>query len=602
MHAIALVLALGLTQEDLSSVAAHPTAQEERLETLAAFEGHDAPVSRLRYTRDGKLLVSLASDGVRVWDADRLVSVGAVAKAFAFDLEPGGGLAVIVKGEEKAIQFFDLPSLRPRRKIDLEQAAGSFQFIGETKKILVGGAVPSMIDEKGKKVPDAFKEATGAKVVFGRSLVAFAGGSEVRLYSLEGRPKKPLAVKSGAVEHGDFDSAGKYFAGAGGDLVRVWDVATAKELFSAKDHAGYVAGIALSPSGKWLVTVGSDKAVLVYDVAKGKVAVKAPDAHADGVTAVAFAPDGDAIATAGMDRNLKLWHPEKGLPLGDAGLPRLFECAAAGGAKLFLGDSTGKLRVFDPATRKMEAELAGAHVGPVTAIAATADGALVATAGNDGTLRVWNAADLKPVFKAEGAGPDPRELRFSPDGKTVYLLVANRIVAWAAGGGKPSVGYHDEKGVITAFDVSGDGRLLGVVDAGFVHLVDAATAKAVKVDQKTNPCRAGQAKFAPDGRFCFLRGDWTAQLVDGSLTETAKLESQAGGKPQFLTGPFAFSKGGRLATVTGEQVLVWDVEGGKVMKTLSGSQKWRSLVWSRDGRHLFGVGDRGAGVLWGYRE
>lgn len=93
--------------------------------------------------------------------------------------------------------------------------------------------------------------------------------------------------------------------------IRIFDVATGKELIRIQAHTAKVTALAFSPDGKMLASGGDDKSVRVYDAATGK-ALLVLNGHTTGIAVVAFSPDGKALTTVDKDKKTVRWNPSTG--------------------------------------------------------------------------------------------------------------------------------------------------------------------------------------------------------------------------------------------------------------------------------------------------
>jgi hypothetical protein len=91
--------------------------------------------------------------------------------------------------------------------------------------------------------------------------------------------------------------------------------------------------------------------------------------------------------------------------------------AVVSGVKLLAGaGADGSIRIWDAFSGRPLRVLAG-HTGPLFAIAFTTDGRYLASAGDDETVRVWETTTGRPVHLLTGHSGRIRALAFSPDGK-----------------------------------------------------------------------------------------------------------------------------------------------------------------------------------------
>jgi WD40 repeat protein len=87
--------------------------------------------------------------------------------------------------------------------------------------------------------------------------------------------------------------------------VRVWDIASAKELLTLKGHTNLVKSVAFSPDGKRLATGSDDKTVRVWEAVSGQGVLTLRE-HTDGVLDVVFSPDGKRLAGVSRD-TITIW-------------------------------------------------------------------------------------------------------------------------------------------------------------------------------------------------------------------------------------------------------------------------------------------------------
>jgi mono/diheme cytochrome c family protein len=254
--------------------------------------------------------------------------------------------------------------------------------------------------------------------------------------------------------------------------------------------------------------------------------------------------------------------------------------------RLRLGVEGGEWRVERAEPRELRLD-----AGAVRALAFSADGRWLATAGEDRAVRVWDVATGKESRRLEGHTDEVLAVTFSPDGKHVASGGMDRTVrVWDVGKGKEvrRLAGHTEAVRAVTFDPGGH-YLLSAGEDRVLRLWDVAKGKEVR----TLTGHAGAVTalgFAPGGR----------QALSAGLDRTVRLwDVQAGrrlGRWEAHTGEVyavAFSPDGRRGVSGGADrvVRVWDVAAGKQVRALAGhAGAVLAVTFTPDGRRILSGG------------
>jgi DNA-binding beta-propeller fold protein YncE len=256
-----------------------------------------------------------------------------------------------------------------------------------------------------------------------------------------------------------------------------------------------------------------------------------------------------------------------------------------GGKLLASAGGDGTVRLWDPVTgqgvRTIQANTTGNHVG-VIGVAFSPGGKLLASAGADGRVRLWDPATGRPVrtIQAGTTGPDTGlvGVAFSPGGK---LLVSadldGRVRLWDPATGKPVRTIQanttgPDTGLLgVAF--SPGGKLLVSTDLeGRARLWDPATGRPVRTIQASNAGCIGVfgVAFSPGGKLMASAGaDGRVRLWDPATGRPVRT-IQAGPNAGCIgVSGVAFSPGGQLlASADGDgTVRLWDPATGPPART-----------------------------------
>ena len=270
------------------------------------------------------------------------------------------------------------------------------------------------------------EEARPAEVLEAVAVRRFEGhtdGVMAAAFSPDGKQ-----VLSGGASYGDGDSK-----------VRLWDVATGKELLKLEGHAGGVYSLAFLPGGKKAVSGGAEGTIRIWDLETGKERNRL-EGHQDTVYGLAVSPDGKSLLSGGEDTTVRLWDL-----------------------------ATGKeVRRFD------------GHTDKVRAVAFSPDGKQALTGGilGDPTLRLWDVATGKEVAKYASDSEGIASVAFSPDGKQALAGCMDNVVTLLnlGDGGQKRLEGHTQQIHGAVFTPDGK-RVLSASYDQTVRLWDVATGK-----------------------------------------------------------------------------------------------------------------------------
>jgi WD40 repeat protein len=297
-------------------------------------------------------------------------------------------------------------------------------------------------------------------------------------------------------------------------------------------------------------------------------------------------------------------------PLGHALLDASF---SPNGALLATAGADGTVRLWDTATGRpngpFSAILTG-HNRAVNAVAFSPDGRLLASAGDDATVRLWDTATGRPngPFRAilTGRNGAVNAVAFSPDGRLLASAGDDATVRlWDTATGLPHqaplAGSSGHAGSVNAVAFSPDGRLLASAgDDTSVRLWDTGTGKLHGKPLEGHVDRVNGLAFSPDGGLlASASADGTVRLWD-VITGRAHGDRLTGHKGAVTA--VAFSPDGTLLASAGADraVRLWDSATGRSHgEPLVGHDgSVTAVAFNPDGRSMASASTDGTARLW----
>ncbi|HZQ64079.1 MAG TPA: BTAD domain-containing putative transcriptional regulator [Gaiellaceae bacterium] len=228
--------------------------------------------------------------------------------------------------------------------------------------------------------------------------------------------------------------------------VTLWHVGDETVLADLRGPFGYVVSLAFSHDGRLLAATGNAPNTVVWNVATRKIVRILRSPVRAGAAGVAFSPDDDLVATSGV---------------GTSSNPAL-------------------LRIYVLRTGQLIGNVPRPH-NTLQDLDFSPDGSLLASAGLDGQILVWNVARRR-LERTIAHGNAILTIRFSPDGKSIATGdLSGNVDFWDPRNGR-RVGraLGSQNGLVGSVAYEPDGRELVTVSGdGRLRLWDLATGRLI---------------------------------------------------------------------------------------------------------------------------
>jgi WD40 repeat protein len=240
------------------------------------------------------------------------------------------------------------------------------------------------------------------------------------------------------------------------------------------------------------------------------------------------------------------------------------------------------------------------HLGGVRSVAWSPDHRRVATAGLDGTLRIWNTDAAGRQAAALGGHGPLRSVAWSPDGSHVAAAGDDGVPrVWPAVPGAAPMELPGHDGAVWSVAWSPDGsRLASAGTDGTLRVWD-PTAGSPAIDvRRGHDGTVWSVAWSPDGAR-LASGGADRTLRTWAVDDPSGAPELVGEHPGWVSALTWSPDGTRLATGGGHAVLVWTAAPGPAAATpgrptlrlpVPGGLVW-GIDWAPDGRRVAACGN-----------
>jgi WD40 repeat protein len=589
---------------------------------LKQFAGHQKSVVGVRFSQDGKKVLSVDQEGiVKRWPLDM------VQDHFPLELplKPSGPIAFSTDGKTLAVACED----QRVRLVDVANGQSRAALAGHTGRITAVAYAP-----KGRQLATASEDGT------------------FRLWDVAGQSRHAVTAHPGGVHCLAFSSHEHLLATGGEDrTIRLWDAETTTSLKNLHGHSGPVQSLAFSPDGLTLVSA-CPAFIKIWDVRahkeQGSVSLKRS------VSGLAVAPDCRSFTTFEVKGRERLrYNLATGSLLNREPAFQILQAVAYAPDGRFevWGTDKGKVEFRDVRTRERRYHLTwggpppgDALQDPVEYLAVSPDSKTLATCGRGSLVRIWNLQTglagmltarelIKPASQpaytvaALALTPDSRTLitatRSPGLGLTSYkqflgvsslldqlVTSPDDIRLWGVDDRKehPRLPNQEMVDGVHSLAVTADGKtLLAGTDDGTIERWDLTLGKRLPllfVSPAAQSARFSShlrqqslVPFHPDyhEHVCALAvspdGKWWATATERDtvqLWDAGRAQIHCQLPKQRQVGCLGFSRDSSTLFVNdGNELVLWDVAEGKEVRRLKGHKEpLRCLALSSDGKLL----------------
>lgn len=589
---------------------------------------HQGEVLDMTVSRDGELLATTGADGTaKVWRVAsgqlQATMTGHAGPVYGAAFDPAGP-HLATAGADSTLRIWDLADGREIMSLDGQgKAVLCVAYSSSGHLLAVGGEdgvarIWNLAEKTIDRELRGHRRPIRSVALSPNGTYAATAGDDaiVRIWrAATGEETAALQGHVNRIWRVVWDAYSRLVVTAGEDrTVRVWDAETGSPRPPLRQHTKPVRDARFDAS-KWLLTAGEDGTVSVSDLETGRAAqtFHSPGARLIGA-AYAQGERNRLILATDADGTTRLWEATGGQEISVQFFSNAYRLGGAVyspvGPRILLlvsssAYSSGPYRSYaevrDPesgavvTTLQDETGTSQAHASGVNGAEHSPDGRFIATAGQDGTARIWDAATGREFASLSGHKGPVKRISWSPDGQRVVTASEDGTAAiWTAPAGRLIRPLSGHAGAVqAALFGPPDGRWVATAGAdGKVRIWESDTGDLVhEIGPGEHTAGITGLAWSPDGsRIATASEDGTARIW---LWTEERREHLLTGHEGGLLG-IAWSPDGQTLATAGRDhtVRLWHAPTGGRRGTLRGhTAEVVAVAFSPDGKRVASTGN-----------
>jgi WD40 repeat protein len=253
---------------------------------------------------------------------------------------------------------------------------------------------------------------------------------------------------------------GKTLASLGTDrVIKIWKIPSTTPLPINNGKSDLVSSVAFSSDGKLIGGGSLQGFIYVWNASSYNKTIKSAAQHTGAVNQVVFAPDGKTIASAGTDKRVRVWDVANGKQLAAMGLAVSVEAIAFSpdGKAIAAGGKDSVIRIWDTTGK----EIASLSQGSITSLAFSPDGRNLIAADSLGTIKIWDVIEKKEMASWSAHTGGVNGVTVSANGQLIASGGGDGVVkVWNLANGKEINSFRGSRAAIVGVSFAADNKTI----------------------------------------------------------------------------------------------------------------------------------------------